>query len=152
MLAVGLFGCAVDPHPYPISQTRVAASAQYSRIDIDQSDVEDGLHALLLQFSRDHGVVASDPIVKDYAPVVKNALYRTGYCSIQKLQINNVMMDIDVYFRTDLDMPALFIEAYLSGSAAPSYRIMNQYYMTASHELRAINTNSQDTHNMPGRL
>ena len=117
---------------YPINDHRSVTPYGYQRVEISKADIAQGLRRIFIQFSQDFGPFNAEPIIRDYTPVIRNALYRSGYCSIQKLEINDVITDIDIYFRSDDLQPTLTINTYLHGAQAPSYSVKNQYYAAAS--------------------
>ncbi len=126
-----LAGCSHTANEYPVTANRKVATMDYQRIEIPDQALGQGLRELFRQFSEDHGYVNSEPIIKDYTPIIRVALYRTGYCSVQKLHVNDVSIDIDVYFHTEQALPELTIDAFLHGAATPAYRVSNHYYVTA---------------------
>jgi hypothetical protein len=129
--ALFLAGCATNAQEYPVTANRKVATTDYQRIEIPPEALGQGLRELFRQFSEHHGYVNSEPIIKDYTPIIRDALYRTGYCSVQKLNLNDVSVDIDVYFHTEQALPELTIDAFLQGAATPAYRVSNHYYVTA---------------------
>jgi hypothetical protein len=134
---LSVFGCGKNDRMIPVQVTDYrqisVSSSDYGRIDISMDDLEHGLTEILAQVAQRTGPVHAEPIVKDYAPVVQQALYNTGYCSIQRLNINDFTVDIDVYFSVKQSHPALMITAYINGEVAPAYSVVNQYYVSASN-------------------
>ena len=111
-----------------ITDYRAINPTNYSRIEIPQEHLASGLRELLQKMSEQMGPIEVEAIVQNYSPIVQEGLYRSGYCSIQKLNINGSTVDIDVYFRTGVTQPVLIIEAYLQGGVRPSYSVANHYF------------------------
>jgi len=124
-------GCSSSRTEYQVTTNRRVATTDYQRIEIPPEVLGQGLRELFRQFSEQHGYVNSERIIKDYTPIIREALYRTGYCSVQKLNLNDVSVDIDVYFHTEQALPELTIDAFLQGATTPAYRVSNHYYVTA---------------------
>jgi len=106
MLVLGMFvfsviGCERgNMITIQITDDRSINPSNYSRIEIPQEHLESGLRELLKKMSEQMGPIEVEAIVQNYSPIVQEGLYRSGYCSIQKLNINGSTVDIDVYFRT----------------------------------------------------
>ena len=134
MLVLGLFvftviGCEGGNRiTIQITDQRSIKPTNYSRIEIPQAHLEAGLRELLKKMSEEMGPIEVESIVQNYSQIVQEGLYRSGYCSIQKLNINGSTVDIDVYFRTGSTQPVLIIEAYLEGGIRPSYSVANHYF------------------------
>ena len=129
--AMLLPGCQTPKTPpITVADHRQIMVTHYSRIDIQEEDLAQGLEELFGQLVPRLGPIQVEPIVKDYVPMIRQALYRTGYCSVQKLNINGTTVDIDVYFRTDQTQPILTIDAYLEGAVTPSYTVLNRYHQS----------------------
>ena len=111
-----------------ITDQRSIKPTNYSRIEIPQEHLAAGLRELLKKMSEQMGPIQVESIVQNYTPIVQEGLYRSGYCSIQKLNINGSTVDIDVYFRTGTTQPVLIIEAYLQGGVRPSFSVANHYF------------------------
>ncbi len=129
-----IMGCSQKPGRMVniTNQRKIVMSPEvYGRIDIKEEDLNLGMAELFVNLSKELGPIHYDPIIKDYAPMIQQALYNSGYCSIQKLNINGTTVDIDVYFKTDQPQPMLTIEAYLNGASQPIHVVTNQFYMTA---------------------
>ena len=120
--------------PIEVSDYRAVSmpSGGYGRIEISTDDLEQGMTEILAQMAQRTGPIHVEPIVKDYTPVIQQALYNTGYCSIQKLNINNFTVDIDVYFSDSQPYPALMIKAFLNGEVEPAFTVVNRYYVSAA--------------------
>ena len=126
-----LAGCETQKTlPMGVPDHRQILVARYSRIDIQREDLAQGLHELFDQLVPRLGLIQIEPIVKDYSPMIRQALSRRVYCSVQKLNINGTPVDIDIYFRTDQTQPILTIDAYLEGSASPYYTVLNRYHQS----------------------
>lgn len=120
--------------PIRVSDQRqiLVDSSEYGRIDIGIDDLKAGLRDIFAQVAQKTGPIDAEPIIMDYTPIIRQALYNTGYCSIQKLNINDRTVDIDVYFRTNQTQPALTIDAYLDGEITPAFSVVNQYYISVA--------------------
>ena len=129
MFFFSVIGCeSTDTIPIQITDYRSINPKHYSRIEVPQVHLESGLRELLKKMSEQMGPIEAEAIVQNYSPIVQEGLYRSGYCSIQKLNINGSTVDIDVYFRTKGAQPVLIIEAYLQGGVRPSFSVSNHYF------------------------
>ena len=134
ILAMGMFvftviGCETgNTITIQVTDQRSINPTNYSRIEIPQEHLEAGLSELLRKMSEQLGPIESESIIQNYSPIIQEGLYRSGYCSIQKLNINGSTVDIDVYFRTGKTQPVLIIDAYLQGGLRPSYSVANHYF------------------------
>ena len=132
ILTIAGSGCYPSTRSYPITAVRTIQLNHYEPIDIKQNDLEQGLRQMLLQLDRDHGPIDIETVVRQYSPAIRRGLYISGYASVQKLSFNGTMVDLDVFFRTDQTIPALYIDVYLQSQATPTYRIANPYYRTSA--------------------
>ena len=111
-----------------ITDYRAINPTHFSRIEIPQEHLATGLRELLKKMSEEMGPIEVEMIVQNYSQIVQEGLQRSGYCSIQKLNINGMTVDIDAYFRTKDTQPVLIIEAYLQGGVRPSFSVSNHYF------------------------
>jgi len=118
----------------PITGARQHSQIEgYSRvIGIPQGDIAYGLTRIFENLAQKYGPFEYEPMVKDYTPMVYRGLYERGYCRIQQLSINDVIVDIDIYFRVDQTPHVMIMDVFTQGSSQPSFSIANQYYL-ASH-------------------
>ncbi len=133
LLLTSPFGCNDGGHSVPITtiDQRKLDFEQLGRIDISREELEMGLSRLFEQISLHTGPINYQPIMKDYIPAIQKGLYYNGFCSIRKLNLNSATVDIDIYFRIDMNPAELRIEAYLNGSTRPAVMLANRYSITA---------------------
>jgi|GEM_PF-2837994 len=127
-----LLGCGRSSSQKAVPITGVSQRSQiggYGRvIGIPQSDIAQDLTRIFENLSQKYGSFEYEPMVKDYTPMIYRGLYESGYCRIQKLRVNDVIVDIDIYFRVDQDPPAMIMDVFTQDSAHPAFSLANQYY------------------------
>lgn len=104
---------------------------QYGPVDISEEDLAEGLGEAFDKMSDRLGPINSEPIIRDYIPLIRKGLYENGYCRIQRLNINGSTVDMDIKFMVREVPVQLRIDVYLDGSAKPALMVANNYYVLA---------------------
>ena len=126
-----LAGCQSRSVPIQIVDDRHAQTNRYSCIDLSEEDLQYGLGRVLSGLAQKVGPFETEALVKNYTPLIREGLYRSGFCRVQKLSINGVTVDLDIYFRTDESPAALYMEAYLGSNLEPALCLVNHYSINA---------------------
>jgi hypothetical protein len=126
LIFISGFGCETQP---VIIQGSSDPSPQYGCIDIPEEYIAAGLGELCQRLSQSLGSVNPEPVIRNYAAQVRQGLYQSGVCSLQKLNINGATVDINVYFLPDRKPPTLRMEAYANGNAEPQAILASHYFI-----------------------
>ena len=136
-LALGLLllqpACQQQIHPIPLIPVNhiTPEPARLGRIDLPQKDLESGLTSTFQRLSQQIGPLDYQPIVQNYAPLVRKSLYNNGFCGIRRLNLNGVTIDLDIYFLIDITPATLNIDVYLDGSTRPTFTLTNKYLVSS---------------------
>ena len=127
-------GCRSSDHSVPISVTdhRRVRAGNYGRIDLTQQQLTKGLTQVFKQMEQRYGPFGYRSIVRDYVPLIRQGLYTSGYCSLQKLHILDKTVDIDIYFRVNQPQPTLYVDVLIDGQIEPAFGLANAYYVAAN--------------------
>jgi len=101
------------------------------RLEIPAEDLEAGLRSLFEELGQQVGPYDYGPVIKDYAPSLRQGLYYYGYGGIERLNVNGSTVDIYVYFRVDIEPAVLMIDAFVEGRGEPIITLANRYYVQA---------------------
>lgn len=130
LLVAVLPGCnRPDGVPITIVDQRQTIMQKCSRIDIDQECVEEGLGQLFTRMAETYGPFESEPLIRDYAPMIQQGLYRHGFCSIENLHIHGQTFDIDIFFLAEPNPSSLNLAAFVKGQLYPVISLANRYYV-----------------------
>jgi len=98
------------------------------RVDISEEEIGKVLQELFAKMQDSFGTVPSEPILKDYAALIKQSLYHNGWCRLQKLRINGIVCDVQVYFV--MKQPGEIHAELFRGPGLPSQYHVVKYYET----------------------
>ena len=129
-----LSSCQKPTHPIPIAVNHLTPDPErLGRIDLPQKDLELGLNQTFQRLAQQIGDLDYQPMVKDYAPLVRKSLYHNGFCGIRRLNLNGVTIDLDIYFLVDKTPATLNIDVYIDGSTSPVFTLTNKYLISADN-------------------
>jgi hypothetical protein len=125
--------CQRQTHPIPLATTNhlTPNPARLGRIDLPQQDLEAGLTSTFQRLTEQIGALDYQPLVKNYAPLVRKSLYNNGFCGIRRLNLNGATIDLDIYFLIDKIPATLNIDVYIDGSTSPAFILTNKYLVSS---------------------
>jgi len=127
--------CQNQTHPIPIATINhlTPEPSRLGRIDLPQQDLELGLTQTFQRLTEQIGSLDYEPIVQNYAPLVRKSLYNNGFCGIRRLNLNGATIDLDIYFLIDKTPATLNIDVYIDGSTRPTFTLTNKYLASANN-------------------
>ena len=129
-------GCSVQQtypgvNQYPSTAQPQNLSINYTRVEIDQTELAQALRSALQQMAQNNGSFDPEPIINDYLVLIRQGLYYNGFCRVNRLTVNNISVDIETYFRADQNPASLHVDIYTNGQYQPNFSVVN-HYMTAA--------------------
>lgn len=104
---------------------------RYGRIDIQQTEIAGGLRQVFVRLDQRFGPFDYETIIQDYTPLICQGLGRDGFCRVQRLNLNGVTVDMDIFFQIDRSPAALIIDTFIEGDELPAFSMVNGYHIVS---------------------